>query len=65
MKEKKYNDVLVEFDASHLNENNVNNILFNLSAILSDSGEIGEFELDVFKIKVNKLKTYEDKLIKV
>ena len=65
MKEKKYNDILVEFDASHLNENNTNSILFNLPEILSDSGDIGEFELNIFKIKINKLKAYEDKLIKI
>ena len=38
-------------------------MLYQLPEILQDSGEIGEFDLDIFNIKVNSLKTYEKDLI--
>tara|TARA_R110001583_G_scaffold78646_2_gene212986 strand:+ start:13174 stop:14439 length:1266 start_codon:yes stop_codon:yes gene_type:complete len=63
--EKKYNDILIEFDATKLTDANVNGILFNMSAILGDSGEIGKFELDIFTIEVKSLQTYEKGLIDV
>ena len=65
MSEKKYNDILIEFDANTLNENNFNHVICDLSEILGDSGEIGEFELDIFNIKVKSLKKYEKELINV
>ena len=37
-------------------------IITQLSEILQDSGEIGEFDLDIFNIKVNSLQTYEKDL---
>ena len=63
--EKKYNDILIEFDATKLTDANANGILFNMSAILGDSGEIGKFELDIFTIEVKSLQTYEKGLIDV
>ena len=36
----------------------------NFSAIIQDSGEIGEFELGNIKIQINDLTTYENELIK-
>ncbi len=39
-------------------------ILQQLSAIMQDSGEIGEFELGNLKIQINDLTTYEKELIK-
>ena len=65
MSEEKYNDILIEFDANSLNENNFNHVICDLAEILGDSGEIGEFELDIFNIKIKNLKTYEHKLIKI
>ena len=38
-------------------------MLGQLSEILKEQGEVGEFELDIFKIKVNSLETYEKDLI--
>ena len=38
-------------------------MLCQLPEILQDSGEIGEFELDVFNVKVKNLNTYEKELI--
>ena len=42
------------------------NIITSLSEILSndDELEVGEFELGIFNIKINKIKTYEGDLIK-
>jgi hypothetical protein len=65
LSEEKYNDVLIEFDANNLNENNFNHVICDLAEILGDSGEIGEFELDIFNIKVKSLTKYENNLINV
>ena len=58
------NDVVVRFDASKLNQDNFQ-ILVNLSEILQESGEVGEMELDIFKLEIKKLNTYEKELINV
>jgi len=55
-------DILVEFDAKRFNQQSFN-IIQNLSDIITDSGELGEFELDIFKINITSLQTYEKKLI--
>ena len=56
------NDVVIEFSAKELNSDNFQNLV-QLSSILEDSGEVGEMELDIFKIQINKLTNYNDKLI--
>ena len=56
------NDIMVHIDCSKLTNQNFQ-ILTQLSEILQDSGEIGEFDLDIFNIKVNSLQTYEKDLI--
>lgn len=58
------NDIVIEFDAAKLNQNNFQ-LLQQLPEIIQESGEIGQFELDIFKIIINNLKTYECNLIKV
>ena len=40
-------------------------VLQQLSAIVQDSGEIGEFELGNLKIQINDLTTYENELINI
>jgi glycosyltransferase involved in cell wall biosynthesis len=59
------NDIVVEFDAKEFTPEQFN-IIGNLSEILSNDEEleVGEFELGIFKIKVNEIKTYEGELIK-
>jgi glycosyltransferase involved in cell wall biosynthesis len=61
---KKNNDILVEFDSVKLTNESFN-ILVQLPHILSNDEqlEVGEFELGIFKIKINKIKTYEEELI--
>tara|TARA_R110001599_G_scaffold71624_4_gene199547 strand:- start:819 stop:2045 length:1227 start_codon:yes stop_codon:yes gene_type:complete len=59
---KPKNDVVVEFDASKLNQSNFQ-IITNLSEMLQDSGEIGEMEYNMFKFKIKSLNTYEKDLV--
>jgi glycosyltransferase involved in cell wall biosynthesis len=58
------NNIIVEFDANNLNQQNFQ-LLTTLPEIIKESGEIGEFELDIFKITINSLETYEHNLIKL
>jgi GT2 family glycosyltransferase len=55
---EKQNHILIDFDARYFTQNSFN-IIQNLSDIISESGEIGEFELDCFKISIINLTTYE------
>ena len=59
---KPKNDVVIEFDCNLLTPQNFQ-ILVNLSDILKDSGEVGELELEIFKLKIKKLKDYSKDLI--
>jgi glycosyltransferase involved in cell wall biosynthesis len=64
LNELSQNDITLTFRAEQLNNNNIN-ILTNLSDIITDSGEVGEFTLDIFNIEIHKLETYEHQLIKL
>lgn len=56
-------DIEVIFDANKLTKYSYN-IIVELSSILQSSDiEVGEFELDIFNFKINKIKTYENDLI--
>lgn len=57
-----YNNIVVEFDCRALTQNSVN-VIQNLQDILTQSGDLGEFELDIFKITIKDLTTYETNLI--
>jgi GT2 family glycosyltransferase len=56
------NDIIVEFDGTQLTNNSFN-ILQQLPDIITESGEIGTFELDIFKITINNLESFEKDLI--
>jgi glycosyltransferase involved in cell wall biosynthesis len=58
------NDITVEFDGTKLTQDSFN-ILMQLSEIITESGEIGTFELDIFKITINNMATYENELIHI
>jgi GT2 family glycosyltransferase len=60
---KKQNEVIISFDANQLNQNNFQLILQQLSDIIKDNGEIGSFELDIFKIDIIQMNEYQNKLI--
>ena len=63
------NDIVVEFSARDFTSDSFN-IITSLSEIIANDedlseGESGEeFELGIFTITINKLKTYEKELIK-
>ena len=62
--DKGSNDITLEFNANDFNQESFN-IITSLSEILAnDELEVGEFELGIFNIKVNKVKTYEEELIR-
>ena len=50
--------IVVEFDASEMSQQSYN-MIQNLSQIIEQSGEIGSFELDIFKITIKSLKSKE------
>ena len=59
------NDIVVEFDAREFTPEQFNYIA-QLPDILSNDEEleVGEFNLGIFKITINQIKTYEKELIK-
>ena len=59
---EKQNNILVSFDASKLNNQNIQ-ILYQLSEIIKDSGDIGTFELDIFTINIIHMSEYQNSLI--
>jgi glycosyltransferase involved in cell wall biosynthesis len=56
------NDIVVTFNPLLVSQQNFS-ILANLPKIIQDSGEVGEFVLEIFNVKINKIKTYEKGLI--
>jgi len=58
----KDNDIIVEFDGLKLTQESFN-LLIQLPDIIAESGEVGEFELDMFKVTIRSLDRYENKLI--
>lgn len=58
------NDIVLEFNAQNITQQSFN-IIQNLSDIITESGEVGTFELDCFKITINNMETYEKNLIKI
>lgn len=57
------NDIVVRFDCRQLNNERFQ-LLTQLPDILTESGEVGEFELDIFQIKIQALNTYQNELVK-
>ena len=58
-------DIEISFDAKKLTQYSFN-LLTEMSTILESSNiEVGEFEVDIFNVKVNRVKTYEHNLIQV
>ncbi len=59
---EKNNKILVEFDASLMNEERFH-FISKLPHIISDSGQIGTAEHDIFIINIQSMDTYEKELI--
>jgi hypothetical protein len=57
-------DIFIKIKGSTFNNQDYS-IIQQISEIIQDSGEIGEFELGNLTIMVNKLETYENSLIKI
>lgn len=57
-------DIIVEINGNKFTQNDFNNIM-NLNAIIAGNNELGEFELDNLKIKINSLEEHQHKLIKL
>jgi glycosyltransferase involved in cell wall biosynthesis len=56
------NDIVIEFDATQLNQQNFH-LLQQFPGIIKDSGEVGKFELDIFTITINHLEEQQTQLI--
>ena len=65
---EKYNDILIEFDGRLVDQQNFSYIQ-SMSEILDNTyqemEEGSKFELGIFKITINKIRTYEKDLIKL
>ena len=56
------NDIIVEFDAKNFTQQSFQ-LIQQLPEIIHQSGDVGEFELDCFKITINSIQTYEHELV--
>jgi hypothetical protein len=61
---EKNNDILVEFDATSINQEDFV-VIQQLGDIIKDSGDIGTFQIGNLKIIINKLTEYQNNLIKI
>lgn len=59
---EKTNDILIEFDAINFKQEHVK-LIEDMMFIIEDSGEVGEFEYDIFKFTIKSMKSYEKNLI--
>jgi hypothetical protein len=55
-------DVVVEFDARRLTQQSFN-MLHVMSDIIKDSGEVGQFEIDIFKLTIRDMVELQDSLV--
>jgi len=56
------NDIVVEFDATQLTQQSFQ-LLQQFPDIIKESGEVGVFELEIFKIKIQNIWEYQNDLI--
>jgi hypothetical protein len=57
------NDIIVEFDNNRLTQETFDFLIGLLSDVLKESGEVGSFEYDIFKITINTLNNINNDLI--
>lgn len=62
--EEPHNNIVVSFDGSQLTNERAQ-FLFQLPEIITDSGQIGKMEYDIFTLDIRSLETYEHNLIKL
>jgi glycosyltransferase involved in cell wall biosynthesis len=58
------NDIIIIFDARQFTQQTFN-LIQNLSEIITDTNDTGEFNIDCLNIVINNLETYENDLIKL
>lgn len=58
------NNIIIEFDVNRMNEQSFN-MLLQIPDIIKQSGSVGEFELDIYKVNIKSMETYEHTFIKV
>ena len=58
------NDIVIEFDATKLTQQNFQ-LLMQMPGIIQDSGEVGEFEIDIFRVIISHIEEYQNNLIKI
>jgi hypothetical protein len=56
------NDIVVEFDATQLTQQSFQ-LLQQLPDIIKESGEVGVFELEIFKIKIQNIWECQNNLV--
>ena len=61
---EKQNDIEIRFDGSKFNDNSFQYVQRLSEILANDELEEGSFQLDIFEININKVKTYEEDLIK-
>ena len=59
-----YFGIILKFDGSKFTQQSFD-IIQNLSQIIAQTNETGDFELDIFRINISSLQTYEEDLIKL
>lgn len=59
---KSENDIIVEFDTKNFSQQSFD-IITQLPEIIKESGDIGTFEIDIFKITINSMTEYQSNLI--
>ena len=57
-------DIEIKFDGTKFNNNSFQYIQQLSEILANDELEVGSFELDIFKITINSVQTYEEGLIK-
>lgn len=62
--EDKPNNIIVEFDGSRLTNENFQ-LLQQLPQIIKETNELGQFEIDIFKITIKDLTEYQNNLIHI
>jgi len=60
----KPNNIIVEFDSSKLTNENFQ-LLQQLPQIIKETNELGQFEIDIFKITIKDLTEYQNNLIHI
>ena len=62
---QKTNDILIEFDGRQINQERFIFLTEQLSDIITNSGDVGEFEYDIFNFKIKSMRVYQNNLIKI